>query len=71
MWDPVIVAAVVITAILTPFQTAFIWAGRWGGSLLVYLLDVGFLVGIEASLLPGRCGSMNGVPRAAFSREYV
>jgi hypothetical protein len=45
-WDLVIVAAVVLTGILIPYQIAFAREVEWGGSLLVYLLDLVFLVDI-------------------------
>jgi hypothetical protein len=71
VWDLVIVAAVVLTGILIPLQIAFIREVQWGGSLLVYLLDVVFLVDIAVSFRASyRAGGAEVTDPAAVARRY-
>jgi hypothetical protein len=70
-WDLFAVAAVVTTGLVIPFQVAFLRDVSFGGSLLVYLLDLFFLVDIRLNLRTTfRAGGVEVVDRGAVASRY-
>jgi hypothetical protein len=50
-WDLLILALIIASCLLIPFQIAFQHVSDWGGSEIIYLIDLFFLVDIVLNFI--------------------